>query len=499
MLIVFLKESLFKFFDSLDDVTNKADIVDRLGFHCIIGGVHNLWDHFFHLLRNDPDTHDDKDPILKEKVDDHIIAKIENGETGTDWMQEHGQTNLIAYQPYSVYGAHWGILVDMPHEEALAANHVIERGIFIAATGVTLLVAFFALFISRGLTSPINKMVAIMQPMAKGDYTVQVPAQNRGDEIGDIAKAVEVFRENGLAMEKMRGEQQALEERAEAEKREVMNKMANDFDNRTAGIIKSLAATATEMQATAQQLTSTSSSTAQASQVVSGAAADADSNVQIVASAAEELSVSSREISQQITSVAQKSGRASEEAQRTNAQVGELNDLADSIGDVILSIKEIAEQTNLLALTATIEAARAGEAGKGFAVVADEVKKLATETAEKTLEIDERVGRIQEAIRESVDAMGRIIKDVQEIDHATSTVASAVEEQNAATAEIGRNVAEASHGTQQVASDIHEVERNAAETGESAKALNDAASELAEIAETLQGQVTEFLAEIRSS
>ena len=205
------------------------------------------------------------------------------------------------------------------------------------------------------------------------------------------------------------------------------------------------------------------------------------------------------EIARQISSVAEKSNRASSAAVETSQQVGELNSLADSIGEVIGAIKDIAEQTNLLALNATIEAARAGEAGKGFAVVADEVKKLATETASKTIQIDERVGRIQSAIRGTVDAVGKIIEDVQDIDHSTATVASAVEEQNAATAEIGRNVSEASNGTQQVAQNITDVQRSAEETGEAADNLNSAATELAEIAENLQTQVAIFLKEIRES
>ena len=177
--------------------------------------------------------------------------------------------------------------------------------------------------------------------------------------------------------------------------------------------------------------------------------------------------------------------------------MNELNVLADSIGEVIGTIKDIAEQTNLLALNATIEAARAGEAGKGFAVVADEVKKLANETGAKTEEIGERVNRIQEAIRNSVLAMDKIIANVSEIDQATTTVAAAVEEQNAATAEIGRNVSEASTGTQQVSQSIIQVQQNATESGEAANVVLNSAVELKKQSDILKSEVNKFLADIR--
>ncbi len=366
---------------------------------------------------------------------------------------------------------------------------------------ITLIImaVFIVVYAIKSVFNPINQLTATMARLAAKDYSVDVVGVQRKDELGEMARSVDVFKKNGIEVQRLEAQQEQMKKEAEEERKSTMNMLADEFDSRTAGIIKSLAAAATEMQATAAQMTSASNSTAHSSQVVASAANEADSNVQTVAAATEELSASSGEIARQISSVAEKSSRASGEAMRTSEQVKDLNSLADSIGDVIGAIKEIAEQTNLLALNATIEAARAGEAGKGFAVVADEVKKLATETASKTVEIDERVGKIQSAIRATVDAVGRIINDVRDIDHSTATVASAVEEQNAATAEIGRNVAEASSGTQQVAQNIISVQRSAEETGESAGNLNVAANELAEIAENLQVQVAEFLQEIRES
>lgn len=451
------------------------------------------------LLRNDPNLKDNVDPILKEKMDNRATEEGLAGKSGVSWDKDKDQLTMSSYQPFDVYGSKWVLFVDIFEEEALGAVFELQRLIWLAALTVLAAVGVLSVLYARTITNPIKSLMSSMSALANRDYSTIVPYQNRGDELGDMARSVEVFKKNGIEVQKLEAEQEVLKQKAEEDKKIAMNNLANDFDARTAGIIKSLAAAATEMQATAAQMTAASNNTAHASQIVASAAAEADSNVQTVAAATEELSASSSEIARQISSVAEKSTRASGEAVKTSQQVGELNSLADSIGEVIGAIKDIAEQTNLLALNATIEAARAGEAGKGFAVVADEVKKLATETASKTVQIDERVNRIQSAIRGTVDAVGRIIADVNDIDHSTATVASAVEEQNAATGEIGRNVSEASTGTQQVAQNIVDVQKSAEETGEAANNLNQAANELAEIAENLQEQVANFLGEIRAS
>ena len=451
------------------------------------------------LQRNDPHPDDKIDPVLKSKIDSDEVTDGFAGKSGTGYSEDDGVETLSTHAPFDAFGKKWVLVVDIYKSEFMADVYDSAKRIVISALCVLFFVGIISCLYARSITKPIKSLNATMKILADRDYSVEVPYQTRGDEMGDMAKSVNVFKENGIAVQKLESEQESLKLKAEEDKKIAMNKLADDFDMRTSGIIKSLAAAATEMQATAAQMTNASTNTAHASQIVASAATEADSNVQTVASATEELSASSSEIARQISSVAEKSTRASGEAARASEQVKELNSLADSIGEVIGAIKEIAEQTNLLALNATIEAARAGEAGKGFAVVADEVKKLATETASKTVQIDERVGKIQSAIRGTVDAVGRIISDVNDIDHSTSTVASAVEEQNAATSEIGRNIAEASAGTQQVAQNITDVQRSAEETGEAANNLNSAANELAEIAENLQEQVGNFLSEIRSN
>lgn len=450
--------------------------------------------------RNNPyEDQENGDVILKKKMlsDDYKKA-IELGESGYGIYTDGDLKVFSGYLPVEFKGVKWAVTAHVDAEESLAPIVASQVKVAVVTTVILFVIIGVSIFVARTITKPLNRQIATIKPLADGDYDVDVQDTDRGDEIGSIARALETFKENGLQMKKMQSEQKALEIKAEEDKRQAQAKMANDFDTRVGGVIQSLADSAEGMTSTAQQMQQASQQTSEISGVVASAATEADANVQTVAAASEELSASSAEIARQIDEVAKKSSEAAMDAQETSESVNELNTLADSIGEVIGTIKDIAEQTNLLALNATIEAARAGEAGKGFAVVADEVKKLANETATKTEEIDVRVNRIQEAIRNSVVAMDKIISNVSEIDQATTTVASAVEQQNAATAEIGRNVNEASTGTQQVSQSIQQVQQNATETGESSSSVLSSASELKEQSGILQREVEAFLNDIRN-
>ncbi|MBL8639114.1 MAG: cache domain-containing protein [Alphaproteobacteria bacterium] len=380
--------------------------------------------------------------------------------------------------------------------EERAYQFFFKQCFFIILFGISLIAGYF--IATAIFSKPLVKIAAGMKDLANGNLSVDVPYLGRKDEVGMIAESFAIFKSNAIDKQNLEREQERLKLKAAQEKRDMMMKTADDFENNISNIIEKLGASSHTMFEKAIHMVKISNNNVHTSQIVAAAATEADSNVQTVAAATEELSASSAEIARQITSVAQKSSRAAAEASTTNDRVKELNELADSIGEVVGAIKKIAEQTNLLALNATIEAARAGEAGKGFAVVADEVKKLATETAKKTGEIDYRVVRIQEAIKSSVDAMQLIISNVQDIDHATSTVASAVEEQNAATAEIGRNVCEASQGTQEVSRNILEVKLNAENTGDSAKEVEVASQEIGAVTDQLNRFITQFLDTLRN-
>jgi methyl-accepting chemotaxis protein len=396
-------------------------------------------------------------------------------------------------------------------EDHLAANVVAvatrirdgaNRDFAIALTtacGLVLLTLVLGTIIVRGVTRPVAAMTDAMKRLAAGNSQVDVPARERRDEVGEMAAAVEVFKQNMIEAERLRGEQETAKQQAEADKKAMMNRLASDFEASVKGIVQVVASASSELQATAQTMTNTADQTSRRATAVAAASEQASTNVQTVAAASEELSSSISEISRQVAESVKIAGQAVEDAGRTNSQVEALAATAQKIGDVVKLINDIAGQTNLLALNATIEAARAGEAGKGFAVVASEVKSLATQTAKATEDIAAQVKAIQSATGESVHSIAGITSTIGRLNEIATTIAAAVEEQGAATQEIARNVQQASAGTNEVSSNIAGVTEAAVETGAAAGQVLSASSELSKQSDSLRGQIDGFIAKVRAA
>jgi methyl-accepting chemotaxis protein len=349
-----------------------------------------------------------------------------------------------------------------------------------------------------GLSWPIGRLTAVMEALARNDLRVEVPGTKRGDELGTMARTVEVFKTNAVAAVAMR-EAEAAEQLRKDARTAQLNRVTGQFESRVGELVSVLASAATELQATAQSMSSTATLTNRQAEAVSNGAREASTNVQTVAAAAEELSSSVKEISRQVAQSSKITGLAVEETKRTDGVVRALAASAARIGDVVSLITGIAGQTNLLALNATIEAARAGDAGKGFAVVASEVKSLAAQTAKATEEITGQIGNVQASTTGAVEAIQQITSIINEVSQIAAAIAAAVEQQGAATQEIARNVQEASIATQDVTKNIGGVSEAAAATGSASSQVLAAAGDLSRQAEQLTGEVRNFLVDVRAA
>jgi len=349
-----------------------------------------------------------------------------------------------------------------------------------------------------GLSRPIGRLAAVMEALARNDLTVEIPGTGRGDELGVMARTVEVFKANALAASSLRTTEAAEQVRKDA-RATRMSQVTGNFESHVGELVSMLSSAATELQATAQSMSTTAEITTKQAEAVSNGAIDASSNVQTVAAAAEELSSSVTEISRQVAQSSKITETAVDEARRTDGVVRALAEAAGRIGNVVSLITGIAGQTNLLALNATIEAARAGDAGKGFAVVASEVKSLAAQTAKATEEIRSQIGQIQTSTAGAVEAIQRITAIINEVALIAGSIAAAVEQQGAATQEIARNVQQAAMATQDVTSNIGGVREAATATRSASQEVLGAAGVLSQQAEQLTAEVRNFVADVRAA
>mgnify|MGYP000447852710 CR=1 FL=1 len=383
-----------------------------------------------------------------------------------------------------------------------AANTAVITGrillISIAAIGMVIAGAIAWFYVNNMLLQRLSAMARTMRALAEGNNDVNLGFTPGKDEIGDMARSVDVFRQN--AIERARLEAETEEERRMKEKRAAaVESLIQAFEQASSNAIGQVGEAATRMETAARAMSSTAAATTGKSAAVAQASEGASQNVQTVAAAAEEMVSSIGEISQQISRSTEIAGSAVDQVEQTNGDVQRLDDAAKSIDNIVSLINDIAEQTNLLALNATIEAARAGEAGKGFAVVASEVKALASQTGAATQNISEHISGIQSATAKAVEAMSSIGGTIHEMSEIATAIAAAMEEQRAAAGEITRSAQEAADGTRDVFSNIQEVDQATSETGESAGQVLEASLAVSRQSESLKSAVEQFLTEVRAA
>lgn len=385
---------------------------------------------------------------------------------------------------------------DVAAAEAAARTSIM---IFIAVTvGAGILLLALAFLFSRRISRSVRSIAGATEALASGDYSLDIDALQRSDELGAVVESLKRFRDSGLKAEQLEADTRAQAE-ANEHRAARLNELARGFDAEVMSLLGEVTEACSSMSAIAEQLSQAAAEGSQQSDMMASSAAEASSNVESVAAASEELTASIAEVTQQIQGSSDMAAQADERAKSVRAVVDNLGVAAQQIGHVVQLINDISEQTNLLALNATIEAARAGEAGKGFAVVASEVKSLAAQTAKATGDIRDQIQAIQDAAASSSTSIEDVTRAVGEISRSAAAIAAAAEEQSASTREISSSVSHAATSARSVSENVEVVSRSARQTGEASQDVLQAVRTVSERAERLNKTVENFLTEVRKA
>lgn len=447
--------------------------------------------------------------LLPRTLRSEVVAEVER-------MREMAITSAFSDEHDWVEGGYWFDITtqrinDMKSvEDRIASDLVAEAkaleseawSSFLTAGGLSslllLMTGIVVAVIVRSITAPIARMTDAMCALSRGDYATEVFGTERSDEIGEMSRAVQVFKDNGLEAQRLAAEQ-AREQEEKQRSAEYRAERSRSFDQEVSAVLETVGKVSAEMRATAKSMTDTAEETSAQAQVVTSVAEQTSENVQSVSSASGELTGSVNEISRQVTQSTEIAKRAIAEAEQANKTVEGLAGAAKKIGEVVNLIQDIAEQTNLLALNATIEAARAGEAGKGFAVVASEVKNLANQTAKATEDISAQIASMQGATSETVGAIDAVREIIDQIGSNATAIATSVEQQATMTSHITQNVDEVAGGAKEVTASIGEVNAAATRSGEAAAQVLSTAEELSRQSDVLRDQVKRFLEDVKAA